>query len=98
MATISAWAVGSLSRRTRFWPAANDHIAVDRHGPDGHFAGFGSRTGFGKRRFHRFLIRNHHCDGIAPPPNTVRLSQTRGAGCCWVMQCSAPSPQIRSTE
>ncbi len=27
--------------------AADDHVFVDGHGPDGHLSGFGSRTGFG---------------------------------------------------
>jgi len=62
----------------------DDCAVVDKNSADRHLACFRTKTCLGESNLHHFLIGDHAPDGKA-------------AGCCCVMQCSAPSPQIRST-
>src|SRR5208337_2917250 len=66
--------------------AARENFAFVNHDDtDRDFAGFSGQASFGERGFHGLAIVGHGLDAIA-------------AGCCCVMQCSAPRPQMRSTE
>ena len=61
-----------------------DHNRANRH-----LAGFCRQPSLGQRRLHRFEIRSHGHNA-----NAAGLA----AGCCWVMQCSVPNPQTKSTQ
>ena len=52
IASISAWAVGSLSRRMRFCAAARIRVAVDDDGADRGFAGGGGFFGEAEGEVH----------------------------------------------
>ena len=64
--------------------AGDDGTVADDNRADGHLATLSRQPCLGQRGLHRLRIAHHLFDGSA-------------AGCCCVMQCSAPRPQIRST-
>src|ERR1700722_15107278 len=65
--------------------ARNDCASMNDDRANGNFAGFSRQSRLGQRGLYRFWILDHAFDGSA-------------AGCCCVMQCSAPSPHMRSTQ
>ena len=68
-------------------PARNNGAVDHRHSANGNFAGFGGSARFSKSGSHQAFIGFSH--GVV---------DAAAFGCCCVMQCRVPSPQIRSPQ